>query len=398
VRSPLLEQRAPTEAAAGVAWEQAEPDAGRGLAQGRVGIREALSGALGPFAVSRLLLVGVTGVLVLLGHRSPLQLWSQWDGRWYLGIATHGYHWSLDGKPAVAFFPLYPLLVHLGTPPGLPEALTGLVLSSAAFLGALVYLYHLAALEWGPVAARKCVWLLALFPTAFFTFAPYTEGLWLLCAGGALYHARRGHALMAGVWVAAAVLTRSTGIVLLPPALIALGRIRYRSWALVIAPPVCGLGAYAAYLVSQHLSLLEVLQAQRAWHRALAFPWTGFTASVVWLSRHAPANMLFAVEDLLQLSVAVLFLALTLAAWRHFDRPTEAYCAGFWLVVLSSPAWLDGFYAPFNSVDRFVLALFPLAGWAAHRASPHRFRLALGVSGALMVASSAVHLSGGWVG
>jgi hypothetical protein len=49
-------------------------------------------------------------------------------------------------------------------------------------------------------------------------------------------------------------------------------------------------------------------------------------------------------------------------------------------------------------MDRFVLALFPLAGWAAARLSGHHYRLLLAASGALMLGSAAVHLVGGWVG
>lgn len=152
------------------------------------------------------------------------------------------------------------------------------------------------------------------------------------------------------------------------------------------------------YLATQHISLVHVFDSQRYWHRALTFPWTGFTASISWLTAHGASNLPFAIEDVLQLGVTVIFGVLTLAAWRHMGRAFAVYCAGFWLLVLSSPQWLDQFYAPFSSMDRFVLALFPLAGWAAARLSGHRFRLLLAASGMLMLGSAAVHLAGGWVG
>ena len=60
--------------------------------------------------------------------------------------------------------------------------------------------------------------------------------------------------------------------------------------------------------------------------------------------------------------------------------------------------WRDGYFAPFSSVDRFVLTLFPLAGWLASRLAPRPFALWIAVSSALMVGAAAVHLSGGWVG
>jgi hypothetical protein len=41
-----------------------------------------------------------------------IEAFSQWDGAWYLSIATDGYQWpgSLDIQSNVVFFPLYPLL------------------------------------------------------------------------------------------------------------------------------------------------------------------------------------------------------------------------------------------------------------------------------------------------
>ena len=84
--------------------------------------REAALAIIPPFACSRLLLIAVTGVVALVLRRSPLSLWQQYDAKWYLGIATHGYGWSLygglRGHSSLAFFPLYPLLVHVASETG----------------------------------------------------------------------------------------------------------------------------------------------------------------------------------------------------------------------------------------------------------------------------------------
>jgi hypothetical protein len=332
-------------------------------------------------------------------HRSPLALWNQWDTKWYLGIALHGYHWSLHGKSALAFFPLYPLLIHITV--GwfrIPGLVSGLLLANAASFGALLYLYFFVNLEWGETAARRSVWLTAVFPTAFFTFAPYTEALFLLCATGALYHIRREQVWRAGFWIAAALLTRSTGIILIPAALVALRPLRPRTLLLILLPSLCAVAVFLHYLVGERIPLRALLVAQRAWHRGLTYPWTGFTASLQWLSGHAVRHVPWAIEDVLQLGVTVLFLGLTILAWRSLSRVTAAYCACFWLLTLTVPEWLDGYYAPFSSVDRFILALIPLAGWAAarlHREQFHRLGL---LSTVLMLGSAAVHLGGGWVG
>ncbi|MGH2447993.1 MAG: mannosyltransferase family protein, partial [Chloroflexota bacterium] len=348
---------------------------------------------LPPFLTTRALLLATTAVLATVAHRWPMLLWDQWDSRWYLGVAAHGYHWSLDGKSSLAFFPLYPLLLRVGDALGLPPVVVGLLVSNIAFAGALFYLHRLIAGRWGTTRATRAVWLISLFPTAFFTFAPYTDSLFLLCAAATLYYARRQEPLQAGLWLAAAVLCRSTGAILVPVMLVAFNdHRRLRFYALSLAPGCCAILAYAAYLGRQHFSLLAVPAAQVDWHRAFTLPWTGFTSSVAWLAAHGEAHMAWSVENLLSIVVTVVFLGLTVVAWRHLDPQIAVYCAGFWLLVLTSPEWLNGYYAPFSSMDRLVLALFPLAGWVAARLPLGKFRLLACSFALLMVGAATVHM------
>jgi Gpi18-like mannosyltransferase len=348
--------------------------------------------------LSRALLILLTVALAIARHRSPLALWNVLDARWYVGIATHGYTWSLDGKPALAFFPLYPALIHLGIRIGIQAAAAGLLIANVSALAALFYVRALVAGQWGPSVGRRGVWLLALFPTAFFTFAPYTESLFLLAASAVLYHSQRGHSTVAGLWLAVGMLTRSTGVILLAPLLMSVLWGRRRGFIGAYAPVVCAVAAYIGYLVWQHLPLGQVIGSEQRWHRSLTYPWNGFTASLHYLAYHVTYNAGWTAENLLQVGVTVAFLGLTLAAWRSLVPPVVVYCAGFWAVVLCTPEWRDGYFAPFSSVDRFVLALFPLAGWIASRMAPGQFKLWLVVSGMLMTGAAAVHLSGGWIG
>ncbi len=348
--------------------------------------------------LSRALLIGLTVALALIRHRSPLALWDVLDAQWYTGIATHGYSWSLDGKPALAFFPLYPALIHLVMGTGMPAVAAGLVIANLCIAAALAYLRGLLSLQWGPALARRGVWLFALFPTAFFTFAPYTEALFLLAAIAVLYHCQRGQLAPAGLWLAVAVLTRSTGLILVAPLLMSsLWRGPHR-FAVAFGPAACAVAGYVGYLLWQRLPLWQVIGSEERWHRSLTYPWTGFSTSLQYLVHHATFNAGWTAENLVQLSTTLLFLGLTYGAWRYLAPSVVVYCVGFWIVVLSTPEWRDGYFAPFSSVDRFVLALFPLAGWAASRLAPRQFAGWITVSSALMTGAAAVHLSGGWVG
>jgi|SRR5579884_2495417 len=358
---------------------------------------EAWASVLPPFVVSRALLLAVTLIVAAAGHHVPLQVWDQWDSKWYLGVAEHGYHWSLDGKPAVAFFPLYPLLVRMGLSVGLPGLSFALLLSNVAFGASLFYLYAIFRHSSGPDRAGRALWLMALFPTAFFTFAPYTEGLFQLGAAATLFYTQRRQALPTGLWLAVSVMTHSTGIILIPPIILAY-RHDLRRCLGTLLPTAASLLIFSLYLGQIHIPLPAVPLAQRDWHRALTFPWTGFTASIQWLAQQGAAHPWWSLENLIQAGVTLIFLVVTILAWRELDPLAGAYCAAFWLITLTSPEWLNGYYAPFSSMDRLVLALFPLSGWVVDRLPlPHYRGLVAGFA-LLMMGTTAVHLSGGWVG
>lgn len=343
-------------------------------------------------------MIVLTVALAIVRRRSPLDIWNVLDAQWYTGIAAHGYAWSLDGKPALAFFPLYPALIHLGMGLGIPAVAAGLVISNLCTVAALWYLRALVRLQWGSSVARRAVWLMAVFPTAFFTFAPYSEALFLLAAAAVLYHCQRGQIAPAGLWLAVAVLTRSTGLILVAPLLMSVLWRRPCTLALAFGPALCAAGAYAVYILWERLPLWRVVSSEERWHRSLTYPWTGFSTSVQYLAHHAMSNAGWTAENLLQLATTIVFLGLTYAAWRYLPPPAVVYCVGFWLIVLCTPEWRDGYFAPFSSVDRFVLALFPIVGWAAVRLAHRPFMIWIIVSSALMTGAAAVHLSGGWVG
>ncbi len=132
-----------------------------------------------------------------------------------------------------AFYPLYPALVAVvGRVLGGHFVLGGILVSLLAALGAFVLLERLAEERFGGSGARRALLYLALFPTAFFLQAVYSESLFLVLCLAAFVLAERGRFAYAGIVVGLAILTRPTGIVLLPAlALIA----RRQSWKLVTA-------------------------------------------------------------------------------------------------------------------------------------------------------------------
>jgi len=143
-----------------------------------------------------------------------INVWERWDTAWYLKIAVFGYA-PADGT--ASFSPLYPWLVGgLGAITG-NFLLSALLISNLAALAVFVLFYEVARVE-GLTSEQAgfAVLSLALFPSAFFLFAAYTDSLFLALALGAWLAARRRRWLVAGLLGGFATLTRLQGGLLMP--------------------------------------------------------------------------------------------------------------------------------------------------------------------------------------
>jgi Gpi18-like mannosyltransferase len=186
------------------------------------------------FLVSRLLMLAVgweavsrSGVRVIgkgmYDHRHgvwhglvPQRLfdpWANWDGQWFIRIASNGYHLV----HSEAFFPLYPLIVrYVGYVTG-NYVLAGTIVSWVAIALALWLLYRMVAARFDPAVAAWTVAFLSFFPTSFYLTSVYSESLFLLFSVAAFYFAERKHWALAGVAGMLSVLTRNTGLFLVIP-------------------------------------------------------------------------------------------------------------------------------------------------------------------------------------
>ena len=139
-----------------------------------------------------------------------------WDGLWYRLIAIEGYPKSHVWNDA--FWPLYPMSMRaLSRVTGLPEDVSGYLIANICFFVAMVLLYQLVRIDFDTPIARRTIWAIAIFPTALFFTAVYTESLFLMLSVAALLCARVRKWWLAGVLGALAALTRSHGIFLVIP-------------------------------------------------------------------------------------------------------------------------------------------------------------------------------------
>ncbi|MFZ1219379.1 MAG: mannosyltransferase family protein [Chthoniobacterales bacterium] len=142
------------------------------------------------------------------------------DVNWSVGIAEHGYQpgpFSADAPRNWAFFPLFPMILHLVSHLTGEFVLTGMGLSHLFFLLGL-FLLHRLCLSFGLTAdaADRCVTYLAFFPTSYFFSLPLTEALFLVLTVGSFYLAKQERWWLAGLVGAFASATRTAGVLLLP--------------------------------------------------------------------------------------------------------------------------------------------------------------------------------------
>jgi Mannosyltransferase (PIG-V) len=295
-------------------------------------------------------------------------IWARWDSDYFLRIGEDGYD-----QASAAFHPLYPALVAvLGRIFFGHYVLAGVVISLAATLGAFVLLHRLAEARLGEDGARRTVLYLAVFPMALFLQAVYSEALFLFLALLAFFLAERGRYPAAGIVAGLAVLTRAAGIALLPALAVLAWRERERLKALgglALAVPVAAV--YPLVLWQQLDDPFAFTDAQDRWHRhfsaagpfggiwdGLVDGWEGIEQFVVGHGTEVPgvSPMHAAAENVQALVFLVLFIVLTIVAWRRFGTAYGLFAAVSLAIPLSYPSsrW------PLLSLPRFGLVIFPI--------------------------------------
>ena len=296
-------------------------------------------------------------------------LLARWDTFYYHSIAVTGYAWdpNVFRHENVVFFPLYPMLMRWGGMLlGGHPLIAGLVVSFAAFAGAIALVYQLAVLELGQDAARRAVLLLVTFPYAFFFSIVYTESLFLLLSVGAFYSMRRGRVALTAFIGVLIGLARPNGFwISVPLAILAwTGNTpdgnepslnSRRALALLAAcTPLVGVSFYSLYLHVRFDDALAWVHGQRAWGLPLLgqasapdpppLPWqhTGWVEVVTWVGNIAA------------------FCTAAVATRPIARRLGAAYA--FWIAINILPPVAAHL---FLSLGRFTAVLFPVFFWLA---------------------------------
>ncbi len=236
---------------------------------------------------------------------------------------------------------------------------------------------------------------LAIFPTAFFFLAAYTESLFLFLALAAFLCAERSRWWLAGACGFLSSLARLQGVVLLVPLLYTY--LRDRQWRLQeLRPDIVGLviipggaGLFLAYqqLVIGSAPLVTTYQTQL--YAQFVWPWDNIIAT--WQKILSPEGTFV---NALNLAMACLFLAMTVISFWKLPRSYGIYMAVSIIALLFRRTTLQ----PLVSMSRYALILFPaFMIWGRWGRNPRVQRLIVYPSVTLLLYLSGQFAMWGWV-
>jgi hypothetical protein len=284
-----------------------------------------------------------------------LAVWGRWDAVHYIDIARHGYYGT-----DMAFFPLYPLLIHSLAMFVGDYLIAGLLISNIAFFFGLLYCYKLTEHQYNRSVAYRTIFYISIFPTAVFFSAVYTESLFFALTVASFYYIRAHRWIIAGIFGGLAALTRAEGILLIAPYVIEMASTSgaqawYRSFSRSLQVTLgglfipLGLSLYMGWLWLLRGDPLYFSHVQAHWDRHLAWPWVSVAHAFAMIRKGEPTTT---ATQCLELSFTVLMIALALAGLQRLRFSYWSYMLLSILVPMSTSSLM--------SMPRFALVLFPM--------------------------------------
>jgi len=214
---------------------------------------------------------------------------------------------------------------------------------------ALYYLYKLVKEFHPEVDPYLPLFLLLIFPTAFFLNAIYTESLFLFLSVVAFYYAFKKNFLWAGIFAGLASITRVTGVLLFIPLMWEYLQMCDFKLARIFGPKILpiflaplGILSFFLYHYFRFGDFLLFFKVESWWGRAFNLNKDHFS-----LFSH-PATINFLTDA----GFAIFILTIIYLVFRHLRVSYGLYMLAVVAVALSSGTLM--------SIGRYVLVLFPI--------------------------------------
>jgi len=273
---------------------------------------------------------------------------TMWDGLWYVSIAEHGYHSvPIAGSLRdIAFFPGWPVLMHLATPEGWFIRLVAPALANLLFVLACVLVWRVFADRLGSDVATPAVAFMAFSPASYVASLAYSEPLFLCLAAAAFL--LRSRTLPRMVAVAAAMATRIAGSALVLSALVEAWSERGPARRSALLAAAAGVAAFGAWW-----TFIAILQGD-PFGFFLGSPSFGRTTGILAVG---DAILKPEIHGLAWLAYYAIAVAAAILVVRR-DRVLGAFALGALAL-----AFLPGGFV--SSMPRYALSAFPVfAGFA----------------------------------
>lgn len=331
-------------------------------------------------------------------HLAFIEALVRWDAGWYGEIAQNGYHYKPGEQSAVAFFPLYPLLIRALMFLGINRWVAGITVSMVCAMAGL-YLFSRWAKQLAPQVWQSAFWLLALYPFAEYLYGVvYSDALFLLCAVSAFLALEKNRPILSAIFGALACACRPVAPAVVLGLLVRSLELRRRKGERLrlidFVPALAGLGllAFMTYLQFSFDDGLAFVHVQGApgwaqppgWHSWLKIDW--------FKTMFPQVDLLIGIRLGGHALMTVLALGLVVPT---FKRLGWGYGV-FTLIVVGIPAVSS---KDFQGLGRYVIAAFPLfVTVALLLAERPRVRVALMVLFGLTLGALAIALgAGGYV-
>ncbi len=285
--------------------------------------------------------------------------WANFDGEHYLSISIFGYKFLEQ-----AFFPIYPMLIHLFAAPFSPDLLSsllnstiaGLLVSNISFLLALLFLFELISLDFSRKIAFTTIITLLIFPTSFYFGSVYSESLFLLLSVSSFYFARKDRWFLSAFLGLVASATRVFGFLLLPALLMEAyqQKAKFSRVFWIIFIPV-GLVAYMFFqflTVGDPLAFYHLQERVGQQHQSgiILLPQVYFRYTKMLLTVD-PTQPIY-LTIILEFATGILFFLLPIIG--YFKKMRLSYLLYAMLAFLTPT--IQG---SFSSLPRYIIVLFP---------------------------------------
>ena len=284
-------------------------------------------------------------------RRNPF---AAWDAEWYIRVAQRGYHATPQALSVTnlhydfAFFPLWPVAIHLSTLGVLPAVASSVLLANVLFVAAAVLTWRLLAERFDAALATRALLLLAFSPAAYVFSLAYSEPLFLLLA--AAYFLNRGKDRRQGVLAFLAMLARIAGAAIVASAACVALRTRgpeRRAALLAIAAGCAGFAAWWIFIALLMQNPFGFMLGSPSWGRSAG------VIQILDLVRHHDPRRIAALAF-----TALVFLGALLSLRRDCEL-------GVYAVTAVALGLLPG--GLISSMPRYSLIAFPAFAGLAQR-------------------------------